>query len=150
MRDIQPHFFLALIVLLIISIIDFYQRRIPNVILLSAVALHIVLSLFFSHDFNHRASIYLIITFLLFLMFFQKQSLRTLERIGMGDLKLFLYLIWIFSAYISWSIWLITLSFISIFIFCWLYFMKKNLDQAIAFAPIASSATVISLFLPIG
>ena len=143
----QPHIIVALTTLFIISIFDIHQKRIPNKILFSSIALHFILSFFYSYSFNNQVVALLILLLLILLIVFERSSQWVLAKIGMGDIKLILYLIWIFTGAISWKVWLITLSLISLLFIFWLGVRKKGLDHQIAFAPLASTATLISLFL---
>jgi Flp pilus assembly protein protease CpaA len=147
----QIHIPIALLVIFILSLVDIYQRRIPNKILLAAVVVHIALSLFssssFNNSFNNQGVMIAIILLFIFLIFFERSSQWVFERIGMGDIKLLLYLIWIFTGVISWRIWLMALSAISLLFIGWMIVRRKRLDHQIAFAPFASSATLISLLL---
>lgn len=123
---------------------DLKARRIPNRLLISALIAHGLLWIL--HEPPSLALLESVIFVALFgvAAIIPRSGELLFTNIGMGDIKLVLYLLLIVSPQLDTFRWLLFLALISALIFVILIF-KRRLWESLPFAPVITVATLLTL-----
>ena len=139
----SPHLLLVFALLLAVSWVDIRERRIPNIFLVSAVSLHLLLwASGVRWNFSSELTLLVALMFLA-LVLAPPLGKRLSTAIGMGDLKLILYILWTMNEAIDWTRFLIILTSISA-----LFLLVQNgrNRSSIPFAPLLAVSTILASF----
>lgn len=140
----DSHLLLALVILIVAAFTDLKARRIPNRLLISALIAHGLLWIL--HEPPSLALLESVIFVALFgvAAIIPRSGELLFTNIGMGDIKLVLYLLLIVSPQLDTFRWLLFLALISALIFVILIF-KRRLWESLPFAPVITVATLLTL-----
>lgn len=149
---VNGHVVIVLILLLWVSIYDIRERRIPNMALISATVLHIVLELLFNAGLQ-MADIYPLtfaLAFLSLVLLNDRARGICVGHIGMGDIKLLLYLITFLLPFIDPLKWVAALTIVSILGMVILLrgrSIRRALGVTLPLAPYLLGATAVAAIL---
>lgn len=140
----DSHLLFALVILIVAAFTDLKARRIPNRLLISALIAHGLLWIL--HEPPSLALLESVIFVALFgiAAFTPRLGDLLFTNIGMGDIKLVLYLLLIVSPQLEIFRWLLLLALISALIFVVLM-IKRRLWESLPFAPVITVATLLTL-----
>lgn len=141
----SPHLAIALSALLVAGWIDFRTRRIPNKLLLVAIATHLSLWILLGRPPTISVLSSLVYLILVIVLILWRRFFLLIERhIGMGDIKIIGYWIAFISPFVAWNRW-----FLSIALMATLILVNQRLtrskEERVPFAPILLGATLLTL-----
>lgn len=142
MPVLTVHLVIATAVLVLASIFDLRTRKIPNRLLISAVVVHLVCAKFDGLD--HRRGV-IALGISLILIATPILGSLVLKNLGMGDVKLLVYIIWSIGEAVNWMAFLLAIS-LSSFVLIAVLLMGRVSQQRLPFAPFLAVGALFGVF----